>query len=101
MDASPLGVILNPLTLLVPELGRFVVVFLFTPFIVIFASLLLVYLFYNVDSRTRLALCSLTLVLLAVASVWFLFQAFILTEGPAGLRSGLNLHVGCMHGPSR
>ena len=54
----------------------FIVVFLFTAFIVIFASLFLVYLFCNVDSRTRLALYSLTVVLLTGASAWFLFQAF-------------------------
>lgn len=54
----------------------FVVVILFPAIIVIFASLFLVYLFYNVDSRTRLALYSLTVVLFTIASVWFLFQAF-------------------------
>jgi hypothetical protein len=54
----------------------FVVVILFPAIIVIFASLFLVYLFYNVDNRTRLALYSLTVVLFTIASVWFLFQAF-------------------------
>lgn len=54
----------------------FVVVILFPAIIVIFASLFLVYLFYNVDNRTRLALYSLTVVLFTMASVWFLFQAF-------------------------
>lgn len=54
----------------------FVVVIRFPAIIVIFASLFLVYLFYNVDNRTRLALYSLTVVLFTIASVWFLFQAF-------------------------
>lgn len=52
------------------------VAFLLTASVVIIASLFLIYLYFNIVSRTRLAFYTLIVVLLTVASAWYFFQSF-------------------------